>query len=62
MPSKEKNMDKKTQEEIEVLVIRLRRGFGEGAVMRAVAEKFGLSWKETQKVLKTIPRTAKQKG
>jgi len=54
-------MDKETQEKFELLVIRLRRQFGEGAVMRAAAERFGLTWKETQKLLKKIPRTAKQK-
>lgn len=54
-------MDRETQEKFELLVVRLRRQFGEGAVMRAVAEKFGLTWKEAQKQLKKVPRTAKQK-
>ena len=54
-------MSKEKLEEFEILVVKLRRGFNEGAVMRAVADKYGLTWKETQKQLKKIPRTLSQK-
>ena len=61
MPSKEKNMDKETTEKFDLLMLQLRRArYNEGSVMRALSERFGLSWKEVQKRMKKTP--FKRKG